>query len=144
MFTTVISGVLVFVCSQFISEFYIKSKERYNNLIGKIGFTLANRACYYANPLDMSGNPTEDKKLFYKEISGEAREMAAEINAFVSTRPKYMRHRISNDEFMDIKSSFIGISNRLFFQAGIYGGDYGVHNGNEIENIKRLLGKNVR
>ena len=74
-FLTIISGVIIFVLSQWFVEYVIKPLQEYKKIKAKIAFDIV----YYAN---IFHNPSGLKIDQYDEATKELRKDAAEVCAF--------------------------------------------------------------
>lgn len=87
VFCTVLSGVLVFIISQFVLELVIKPRVKYKETLSKILYSLTYYADVISNPLKASQEKTkEDFDCFnnskYALASDELRKLGSEIRAF--------------------------------------------------------------
>ena len=103
-FLTIISGVIVFILSQYFLEFVLKPLQEYKELKSKIAYNLV----YYAN---IFHNPADLKKELCDEASRELRKNAAELKAFSIKKPWYIGPKSKS---MQLTASYlIGLSNSV-------------------------------
>ena len=111
VFLTVISGVLVFVFSQLVMEFFIKPLARYNSIKAKIAYNLVYYANVYLNPIDLNElDSIENLPLRYSEASDCLRKLAAEIAGFAEER-SVLRLFVWAKRINDVQSGLMGLSN---------------------------------
>jgi len=114
MLITVLSGVMVYVISQWYTEFVIRPIQEYKKLKANVAKVLVLYARYYSNPIgyDEAGDSIE-----WEKASVEMREMASEIAAFAEIKPFHLfvfpviprKKRL-----MKASRSLIGLSNSFF------------------------------
>lgn len=84
LLATVLSGVLVYVISQWYTEFILRPIQEYKRLKAKTANLLILHAQYYANP-QIYGDGGDFSVRF--AASTEIRELAAEVAAFAEVKP---------------------------------------------------------
>ena len=86
MLYTILSGVGVFVVSQWIMEFILKPVISFDELKGRIASNIVYAAQYYGNPLSQENffdfSISEKYKEAYQEVSNELRKLASELAGF--------------------------------------------------------------
>ncbi len=138
IFITVLSGVLVFVISEWMKEIWLTPLQNYKKLRGKVSKSLTMYACYYHNPVDIANH---DNKLpdDYKTASEELRMLASELRAFIETLSWCKLGIPSKGELYDASAHLIGLSNSMMVPYNTHL-DMGIDNSRENENeVKRLL-----
>lgn len=135
-FITVLSGVLVYVLSQFVLECIINPKKKYKQLRERIIYTITLYCCYYHSPynlLDENQNVTGKER--YEEGSKEMRKIGAELAGYIGTVPgiRFKKRK----KLKEVLGAIIGISNGFF----IVSKDFDIYKANEdCENkIKKYL-----
>ena len=109
IFTTVVSGVLVFVLGQLFNEYFLKPIQDYKVLKAKISYSLTFYANLYMNPITISELNQE-----YSDASLEIRKLAAEVDATIELRP-FGNIFIPRAKILkETSKSLIGISNGFY------------------------------
>lgn len=139
-FLTVISGVFVFVISQYFLELIINPMREYKQIRNKIGYVMTMYACYYSNPYNYDKKESSDEIKIYENVSNELRRTGAELSGYIATIPRFRICKIK--KLNDVKRYLIGLSNGLF----IHNNDRDTINDNinfskNIENILKLKDK---
>lgn len=68
-FLTIISGVLVFVLSQFFNDYWLKPIQKYKDLRGRIVYSLVLYANLYMNPIEYKlSSQTEEREIASTEL----------------------------------------------------------------------------
>lgn len=117
-FTTVLSGVLVYVISQAILELYIKPKRTYKELKKRIIYSVELYSCYFLEPYNLlDKNQNQLVKEQYDEASREMRKIGAELAGYIGTVSKCKKDKIKRLE--EVKGAIIGISNNFFITTTI-------------------------
>lgn len=112
-FTTVLSGVLVYVISQFILELYINPRKKYKELRERIAYSITLYSCYYHNPYDLFSKESNAQVMeLYSKASQEMRKMGAELAGYISTVPNFRKSKKEN--LKEALGGIIGISNGFF------------------------------
>jgi len=108
VFQTVISGVLIFILSQTIQEFFLKVVQCYYATLGKID----NKLKFYANIIS---NPGLFKADITTECSKELRSLSCELSAIYNQIPiTSLRNKIKSKELIsDSASRLIRLANSL-------------------------------
>lgn len=135
---TVLSGVLVFVISEWLKEIWLTPLQNYKKLRGKVSKSLTMYACYYHNPVDIADH---DNKLpdDYKTASEELRMLASELRAFIETLSWCKWGIPSKKDLYEASACLIGLSNSIPLPYNRYY-DRRLNNSMENENeVKRLL-----
>jgi len=127
VFQTVISGVLVFVLSQYILKFIIEPLQEYKKIIAKID----NKLKFYANIISNPGILPRDVIL---EYSDEIRSLSCELEQIYKQIPfAFLRRLIKSQQLIsDSASRLIRLSNSL------YQGD-ALRNDEDIRKIRENL-----
>ena len=127
VFQTVISGVLVFVLSQYILKFIIEPLQEYKKIIAKID----NKLKFYANIISNPGILPRDVIL---ECSDEIRSLSCELEQIYKQIPfAFLRRLIKSQQLIsDSASRLIRLSNSL------YQGD-ALRNDEDIRKIRENL-----
>lgn len=132
IFTTVISGVLVFISSQAIMEFWIKPKIEYKKLKRKILYTVNFYSGILTNPFQIDSKAEDPFKEYhnspYRVASDELRKLGSELATYKGKIPK------------EVHPYLIGLSNSTWEYKNS-NSFYGKENHERIEKIKELLGK---
>lgn len=116
MTATVVSGVLVYICSQLFIEYVLQPIKDYKLLKAKIAYTLTYNAQYYRNAVKWEN----DKNNTWLNASKEVRKIAAEMEAFAQIRYKicwsiFIPHK---RDLLKVKKALIGISNSFYIAEG--------------------------
>jgi hypothetical protein len=142
----ILSGVLVFIFSQYILELvinpyvnYIKTKAR---IINKLKF-YSNIIC---NPLsieklDKSDSATKEQIEFYKKVSLEIRNLSCELDEALYTNRLFIRKiLLKRDNVEKASELLIGVSNKLFNPPSYLEiQSFAIKNYEDIQRIKQLL-----
>lgn len=135
-FLTIISGVIVFVISQFVMDFIIKPIKEYKSLKYKVLYTLTLYCNFYTNPYNSNH---EEKNIRTKEeyaaVSSEIRKTGAEVAAFLGNVPWYLP--LTRKKLNVVMHDLIGISNGLFAGRNLY--FLSVENKKLEDDIKKKL-----
>jgi len=112
-FLTILSGVLVYVLSQWYKESIINPEKQYKELRQRIIYTLTLYCCYYTNPY----NPFKEKenvrmKEEYDLGSSEMRKIGAELAGYIGTIPRRKKKKIKRLD--NVLHALIGISNGFY------------------------------
>ena len=154
LFITILSGVIIFIISQYFLELLIKPCSRYKNIKYKILNKLKFYSRIITNPLEFEyfeESPAlkteftkekrkeyQDKVNDYKKISDEIRMLSCELDEFYYAIPKFYRNFFINDEVDKASSNLIGLSNSLFKNPAS-GFDIILHNSNRLDDVKKQL-----
>ena len=154
LFITIITGVIIFIISQYILEIIIKPYIRYKNIKYKIMNGLKFYSRIITNPLSLEyfeKNPllktefTKEKRKEYQnkvndylKISDEIRKLYCELDEFYYAIPKWFRKTFIKDNVEEASSNLIGLSNSLFSNPNS-GFNIILHNSNKMDNIKKQL-----
>lgn len=154
LFITIISGVVVFIASQYYLEIIIKPHLRYKNIKYKILNNLKFYSRIITNPLEfecfeesplLKNEFSETKRREYQnkvndyiKISDEIRMLSCELDEFYYSIPKWYRQLCIKDDVDGASSNLIGISNSLFKNPNS-GFDTILHNSNKLDVIKKQL-----
>ncbi|MBQ9298109.1 MAG: hypothetical protein IJ223_03595 [Clostridia bacterium] len=112
-FTTVLTGVLVYVISQFILELYINPRKKYKALKERIAYSIALYSCFYHNPYDLFNKENNAQAMeLYSKASQEMRKMGAELAGYISTVPNFRKTK--KEKLKKALGGIIGISNGFF------------------------------
>ena len=103
-FLTIISGVLVFILSQWFVEYIIKPLQEYKKIKSQIAYDLVYFSNIYHNPCGL-------RKELYEEASKELRKDAAQIMAFSIKKPFDFLPTAKN--MQEISNRLIGLSNSM-------------------------------
>lgn len=111
---TVLSGVLVYVISQWYTEFILRPVQEYKQLKAKVAKLLILHAQYYSNPqvYGDGGNC-----FAWSAAANEIRELAAEVAAFAEIKPLqiFVLWAIPRKKkLLEAQSYLIGLSNSFF------------------------------
>ena len=115
-FLTVLSGVIVFVLSEFVMEYVINPKRKFKELKERIAYILAMYCCYYTNPYRF------DKKIHvrdiseYTEASKEVRKIGAELSGYIGNIPVIRWHK--RKQLLEVRDCLIGLSNSFYLYSG--------------------------
>ena len=112
-FLTILSGVIVYVLSQWYKESIINPEKQYKELRQRIIYTITLYCCYYTNPY----NPFKEKenvrmKEDYDLGSSEMRRIWAELAGYIGTIPRIRYKRIRR--LNNVLHALIGISNGFY------------------------------
>ena len=148
------SGVVVFIISQYFLEIIIKPYSKYKNIKYRILNNLKFYSRIITNPLEfeyfeespvLKTNFSEEKRRKYQDkvndyikISDDIRMLSCELDEFYYSIPKWYRKVFIKDEVDKASSNLIGLSNSLFKNPAS-GFDVILHNSNKLEDIKKQL-----
>jgi len=154
LFITIMSGVIVFIASQYFLEIVIKPYSRYKNIKYKILNGLKFYSRIITNPLELEYFEessvletyfTEEKRKLYQnktndyiKISDEIRMLSCELDEFYYAIPGWYRKLFIKDDVEKASSNLIGVSNSLFKHPGS-GFDVILHNSKRLDDIKEQL-----
>lgn len=112
-FLAVISGVVVYIFSQIIFEFFINPRKEYKRIRQKILYTISLYCCYYHSPYNLL-KPEQNvrSKEEYDCASKELRKIGAELASYIGTIPKIRCNKIKR--LNKVLNSLIGISNGFY------------------------------
>lgn len=112
-FWTVITGMIVYILSQYYMEFFANPRKEYKKLRQRIIYTITMYCCYYTNPYNpFKENENARSKEEYDYASKEIRKIGSELAGYIGTIPKiryFKRKKLNN-----VLSSLIGISNGFY------------------------------
>lgn len=111
---TIISGVGVYVFSQWYTEFILQPIKEYKRLKAKAAKLLILHAQYYCNPWVYGA---EGDCEVWKRASQEMRELAAEVAAFAEIKPTQILVLGAiprKKDLLEAQSHLIGLSNSFF------------------------------
>ena len=135
----VISGVIVFVCSQIIVQKFVKPYEDFKILKGKVAFILVMYAHFYCSPI----KATEEFPAAYidsrRQASIETRKIAAEVSAFQERIGRKYLGIPSKKELQEAASKLIGLSNSFFLTPNGEAHIEGERNRECAESIRQVL-----
>ena len=137
-FLTIISGVFVFVISQYFMEFIINPMREYKKIKSKIGFAITMYACYYSNPFNYDIKGLSEEIKIYEDVSIELRKIGSELAGYIAILPKKKIKKIK--ELNDVKRYLIGLSNGLFEHNNSR--DTIKDNNEYVKQIEKILGLN--
>lgn len=135
VFSTIISGVLVFVFSQLFIEYCLKPIQDFKKLKSKVVYYLNYYARVYNNA---TVKPSIDERII-KEAEEKLTELACEVEAFAEIRPKISFLIPSVKDLQACGKRIRGISNRCRVPDETTSG-YIQLNYYESYEVKRLLG----
>lgn len=123
VFCTVLSGVLVFIISQFVLELVIKPRVKYKETLSKILYSLTYYADVISNPMVVSTDKEKQKKDFdsfkdskYSLASDELRKLGSEIKTY-SFKKKRNNH--ISKELIFLSNSLWNYENTTSIKEGI-------------------------
>lgn len=146
IFGTVISGVFVYVVSEYIHETSSRRIREYQDIRRRVAYMLTMYACHYTNVTDET--ESDEKRKQVHEESQDMRKTASELRAFCETLPDgawlFKKQIPPKKDLFDASAFMIGISNS-FFQTNRSKeqNDFGVSNSKKAEEIYKLLKLNV-
>lgn len=146
IFGTVISGVFVYVVSEYIHETSLRRIREYQDIRRRVAYMLTMYACHYTNVTDET--ESDEKRKQVHEKSQDMRKTASELRAFCETLPDgawlFKKQIPPKKDLFDASAFMIGISNS-FFQTNRSKeqNDFGVSNSKKAEEIYKLLKLNV-
>jgi hypothetical protein len=114
---TVVSGVVVYVASEYVKEIWLSPLQEYKKIKQKVSYLLNNYACYYSNVVDPE-SATEEEKKEYRRVSLETRDLACELRAFIETISRVRFGIPQKDKIYDASAELIGLSNSYFTAYG--------------------------
>lgn len=111
-FITIMSGVIVFIFSQWIIEFIINPHKEYLSLKEKIACTLTMYCCYYHNPYKLNKKEHIKNNENYDEASKELRKVGSELSGYIGKISKLRFNK--RKKLKKVRDSLIGLSNGLY------------------------------
>ena len=111
---TVLSGVLVYILSQWYTEFILRPIQEYKKLKSKVGKYLVLYACYYCNPRIKESGKNYPA---WEDAGNTTRELAAEVAAFAEIKPLKVFTPFSipsKKNLLEASTQLIGLSNSYF------------------------------
>ena len=134
-FLTILSGVLVFIVSQYFLLLVINPHKDYKQLKQKIIYNLKLYCQYYFNPYDLVNEDRNMRKISeYENASNEIRKVGSEIAGYIGTISFLRFNKIK--KLNKVVDSLIGISNGFY----IYPNYNPVEDTKKLEeNIKKIL-----
>ncbi len=121
----VISGVLVFVLSEIIQNFFLKPLQKYKKVIEKID----NQLKFYANVITNPVNILPGG--IYSECSNTLRKLLCELEATYKQIP--LKKLNTSKKVSDTASRLIRLSNNLSRTGEV------LHNSGDIDEIRKNL-----
>lgn len=120
---TVVSGVFVFICNEYVREIFIAQLQVYKKLKGKIAFALVQYAREYHNPIDPyirvnADAQTQNVILEQINASSEFRQLSAELIGFAETMFSFHPGIPRIDVMKRVADLLIGLSNSLWTGYG--------------------------
>lgn len=146
IFGTVISGVFVYVVSEYIHETSLRRIREYQDIRRRVAYALTMYACHYTNVTDETESYEKRKQVH--EESHDMRKTASELRAFCEMLPDgawlFKKQIPPKKDLFDASAFMIGISNS-FFQTNRSKeqNDFGVSNSKKAEKIYKLLKLNA-
>ena len=117
MLYTILSGVGVFVVSQWIMEFILKPVISFDELKGRIASNIVYAAQYYGNPLSQENffdfSISAKYKEAYQEVSNELRKLASELAGFQEAHRLLFLFKVRKKTVEFAVLNLIGLSNSL-------------------------------
>ena len=107
VFTTVLSGVLVYILGLLFNEYFLKPIQNYKELKSKISFALTFYANLYMNPISESNEE-------YSKASLELRKLASEIDSFIELCPRGNIFIPNKKRLSKASKNLLGISNNFY------------------------------
>lgn len=114
---TVLSGVFVYVISQWYTEFVVRPIQEYKCLKAKVAKLLILHAQFYSNPWVYG---TDGDCTAWNAASADIRELAAEVAAFAEVKPFQLLvfHAIpTKKSLIEASRYLIGLSNSFFISS---------------------------
>lgn len=111
---TIISGVVVYILSQWYTEFILRPIQEYKQLKAKVAKFLILHAQYYSNPRLYDES---EKCPAWSAASDDIRELAAEVAAFAEIKPfhLFVFYVIPTRKHLGEASKYlVGLSNSFF------------------------------
>jgi hypothetical protein len=144
LFWTVITGVVVFILSQYVLELIIKPYKEYKNTKREISNKLKYYANVISNPLNLREDSVKDTNIDkalenYRNASDEIRKLSCDLESKYYDNYSWIRKLFIRDNVEEAASLLIGISNKLFTFPHSHVTDQAISNYNDTEKIKELL-----
>lgn len=111
---TIISGVVVYILSQWYTEFILRPIQEYKQLKAKVAKFLVLHAQYYSNPRFYDES---EKCPAWSAASDDIRELAAEVAAFAEIKPPQIFVFLAiprKKDLLEAQVYLIGLSNSFF------------------------------
>lgn len=129
-FLTILTGVIVFVISQYFLELVINPHREYKRLKQKIIYNIKLYCQYYNNPYNLVNEKHNVRDIEeYKSASKEVRKIGAELASYIGTvwKIRFLKRKKLNS----VVDSLISISNGFY----IYPNYNPIKDNKEYENI---------
>lgn len=139
MLITVLSGVAVYVISQWYTEFVIRPIQEYKNLKAKVAKLLILYAHYYSNPQACESAENYPR---WEAAAADLRELASEVAAFAEVKPFHLFVFFAiptKKQLLNATSNLIGLSNSFFITKHAEERHY-----HYIEQCRTSVKKNMR
>lgn len=108
MFITIITGIIIFICTDFFKEFWFKYYQQFKELRADIVHALIFNANKYSYP------SADEESLKRTELASQIyRDLAARLEAFIIVRPAFFSTKYSDDNIKAAARALIGLSNSL-------------------------------
>lgn len=138
-FLTIISGVLVFVASEYVREVWLSPLQEFKRIKQQISYALVFYADIYSNPYP--GNPdNEDVLKKYTNASEKLREYASTLAGFIEIMPLIHLGIPSHKKIKVAISELIRLSNSMFFPPQSADLDHYTPNKQAADSIRENLG----
>lgn len=138
-FFTVISGVLVYILSQWYDEYRRNPRLEYYEVRAKIKYYLLLHANLYSNPLQLADDNSEEILLRYREASDDIRKVSAELSAVISKLPDKNKNIPTSEELNQVVGHLIEISNSFYMPYKVNDKTQGRENSKDKKEIERIL-----
>lgn len=145
IFWTVISGVIIFIFSQYFLELILKPYIEYK----KVKSEIANKLKYYSkeicNPINLNstsmiGNANLEQVISrYSLVSDEVRKLSCDLEASFYNNFSFIRKYLIKDKVSEASILLIAISNRLFQIPHTELYNLAVMNSNDIDLVVKYL-----
>ncbi|MGI6192861.1 MAG: hypothetical protein ACOYI3_04790 [Christensenellales bacterium] len=112
VFATVVSGVIVYVFSEYVKAKWLDVHKRYMQLKYDISYLLCMYAYIYMNPEDPAKHSNGLPESYIK-VQNELREMASKLRAFIELMPHFHPGIPCSKDIHDASDELIGLSNGL-------------------------------
>jgi len=114
-FATVISGMLLFLLSEWIREIIFVPYHEFQQLKAKVSYTLTKYANVYTSPVSLDeALKYPEQKARYDDASVQLRDIASELDGYIERRYRFQPGVPTRDKLYDAARGMTGLSNSLY------------------------------
>ena len=116
--SAIISGIVVFVFSEWSKEHWLAPLRRYKRIKEQIAYLLIHHKKWYMDPIDLKSVCTQSVADSYNQASNAISDIAAQLFGFAETLPKTHPGVPSAEKLKEAAQALIGLSNSLRLPYG--------------------------